>query len=231
MNAIEFAEIWKQYHKREFFFAKSDLFWAIRGISFSVKQGETVSIIGPNGAGKTTIIKLISKIIYPTKGALTVKGRVVPLITMESCLNPLLNVRENVFLLISVFGLKKQNRERAFEDIIAFSGLKEFLEMPIKKFSGGMCSRLSFSIAIHMPSDILVIDEILAVGDQEFQEKCFRKIGQFKKEGKTIIFVSHNMNDVRGVSDRAIWVDHGTIREEGATDTVVTSYLTAKEEY
>ena len=229
MNVIEFKGVWKQYHKREFFFGKSDLFWAIKDISFSIKKGETVSLIGPNAAGKTTIVKLISKITYPTKGSILVKGKVVPLITIEGCLNPFLNVQENALLLISIFGLKKQEQKKAFSKIIDFSGLKDFLEMPIKKLSGGMRSRLSFSIAVHVPSDILLIDEVLAVGDQQFQGNCFQKIDQFKKEGKTIVFISHRMDNVKRISDRVIWVDKGKVRQVGPADTVISSYLHTKQ--
>ena len=190
MNAIELKRVCKQYHKGEFFFAKSDLFWAVTNISFSIKQGETVSLIGPNGAGKTTIVKLISEITYPTEGSILIKGKVVPLISMRACLNPLLSVQENISLLTSVFELKKLERKKIFNAIVDFSGLEDFLSTPIKKLSAGMWARLSFSIAAHVPSDILLIDEVLARGDHEFQEKCFQKIIQFKREGKTIIFIS-----------------------------------------
>ena len=228
MNAIEFKRIWKQYHKREYFFAKSDLFWVIKDMSFSVRQGEAIGLIGPNGAGKSTVVRLISQITYPTEGSILVKGRVLPLIAMEGCLNPFLNARENVHLLMSVFGLKKQVRKMVSNEIIDFSGLKDFLGMPVKKFSSGMKSRLSFSIAVHVPSDILLIDEILAVGDQEFQKRCLQKLGQFKKEGKTIVFVSHKMDDVKKISDRVIWVEQGKIQQEGSANTVISSYLQVK---
>ena len=227
MSTIEFKSASKQYHKREFFFAKSDLFWAIKDVTFSVRQGETISLIGPNGAGKTTIVKLISKITYPTEGSISVRGRVVPLITMESCLNPFLNVRENTYLLMSIFGLKKRDRKKAFNEIIEFSELKDFLDMPIKKFSNGMITRLSFSIAVHVPSEILLIDEVLAVGDQQFQRKCLNKINAFKKVGKTIIFVSHDLENIKRISNRVIWLDKGRILEQGLPDRVITSYLKA----
>lgn len=225
MKAIELERVFKQYHKREFFFARSDLFWAIKGVSFCVKKGETVSLIGPNGAGKTTLIKLIAQITYPTKGAIWVKGKVVPLITMGSCLSPILNVRENAFLLLSIFGLKKQRQRKALKQIIEFSGVKDFLDMPIKKFSDGMKSRFSFSLAAHVPSDVLLIDEVLAMGDKEFQEKCLNKIEEFKKEGKTIIFVSHDLENIKKISDRVIWLDQGRIIEQGPPDRVIASYL------
>ena len=225
MSAIEFRSVSKQYHKREFFFAKSDLFWAIKDVSFSVKKGETVSLIGPNGAGKTTIVKLISDITYPTKGSVRVKDRIVPLIGMAGCLNLLLNTQENIYLLTSILGLKKQSRKKAFDEIIEFSRLKDFLDMPIKKFSSGMRSRLSFSIAVHVPSDILLIDEVLAVGDQEFQGKCLDKIDEFKKIGKTILFVSHDMESIKKISNRVIWLDKGKIIEEGLPNKVIASYL------
>ncbi len=227
MNIIEFKNVSKQYHKREFFFAKSDLFWAIQDISFSIRQGEIVSIIGPNGAGKTTIVKLISKITYPTKGAILKTGKIVPLITMEGCLHPLLNFRENAHLITSIFGLKKHSREKVLNKIIAFSGLENFLDTPIKKFSDGMKSRLSFAIAVNVPCDILLIDEVLAVGDQQFQRKCFDKINEFKKIGKTIVFVSHNLENVKRISNRVIWLDKGRIMEEGLPDKVIKLYLKA----
>jgi len=227
MKAIEFKGVCKQYHKKEFFFAKSDLFWAIKDLSFSIDKGETVSLIGPNGAGKTTIVKLISRITYPTKGSMLAGDKVVPLISMQGCLDSLLNIRENTYLLTAIFGLSKQERKKAFNQIIEFSGLGDFLDMPVKKLSSGMKSRLSFSIAVHVPSEIFLIDEVLAVGDQQFQTKCLDKIDEFKKEGKAIIFVSHDLASVKRISHRVIWLEKGRIVGQGLPDKIIPAYLQA----
>ena len=229
MNVIEFKNVWKQYHKREYFFAKSDLFWAIKDLSFAIKKGETVGLIGPNGAGKTTIVKLISEVTYPTQGSILVRGKVVPLISMGACLSPLLSIPENISLLMSIFDVEQRVRKKVSSKIIDFSGLKDFLEMPVKKLSLGMWSRLSLSVAVHVPQEILLIDEVLAMSDQEFQRELLQKIKQFGKTDKTIVFVSHNMDDVKKISDRVIWIESGKIYQQGPPDTVIAAYLKAKD--
>ena len=224
MNVIEFQRVSKRYHKKDFLLGKSDVFWGIKDVSFFIKKGETVSLIGRNGAGKSTILKLISKITYPTEGNICVQGQVVPLMRMDACLNPLLDVRENAFLLMSIFCIPRKERREIFQKILCFSGLKDFQNTPFRKLSSGMQARLAFSIAIYVPSDIILIDEVLAVGDQDFQEKCLEKIMQFKKRGKTLLFVSHNIQDIKRVSDRIIWLDKGKVRKEGSLE-VMEEYL------
>ncbi len=223
-HAIEFTNVSKQYHKKEYFFFTSDLFWALRDISFCVKKGETLGLIGANGSGKTTIMKLAAEIIYPTNGQVSANGRVVPLISIKGCLDPLLTAGENISLLLSLFKIRGGVRKQITREIIDFSGLREFLEMPAKKYSRGMWSRLSFSIGAYIPSDIVLIDEALATGDMAFQESALKKIESFKGAGKTILFASHHMEDVRRICDRAIWVDSGTLRQDGKPDDVISSY-------
>lgn len=225
MNVIEFDKVSKQYHKKEYFFGTADLFWALRDVSFSVNAGETLGIIGSNGAGKTTMMKLMAEIAYPTGGRVQVNGRVIPLISMEGCLDPLLNGHENVSLFLSFFRTPQKERRLIKDQIVEFSGLAGFMEMPLKNYSSGMWSRLSFSIAAHVPCDILLIDEVLAVGDQEFQQKCFGKIKQFQQEGKTIVFVSHDLEDVERISNRVIWLEEGRIRKEGPPHDIKRAYL------
>ncbi len=225
MKAIELKNISKRYHKREYYFSKSDFFWALKDVSFSVEKGETLGIIGPNGAGKTTLMRIISEITVPTEGELVVSGKVVPLITMEGALNLVLSARENMLLLTSALGIKRGMRKKIFQDILDFSGIADYVDMQVVKLSNGMVSRFAFSIATHVPSDILLIDEVLAVGDQEFQEKCFEKIRQFKKEGKTIIFISHDLESVKSICDRVIWLDKGKIAKEGFPEEVISEYI------
>lgn len=224
MRIIELNRIFKRYHKREYYFSKKDFFWAIKDITFSVNKGEILGMIGPNGAGKTTLMRLISGITSPTRGNIRVEGKVVPLIRMEGALNSQLSARENMLLLTAALGVKRARRKKIFQDIVEFSGISEYMDMQVAKLSSGMISRFSFSIAVSAPSDILLIDEVLTVGDQSFQRQCFAKMDEFKKEGKTIIFVSHNMEGVKNICDRVIWLDRGRIVKEGLPQEVIYEY-------
>jgi lipopolysaccharide transport system ATP-binding protein len=210
----------------DFFLGKKDLFWALKEIDFSIEKGEAVGIIGSNGAGKTTLMRLISGITFPTEGRIDIAGKVVPLITVEGALNFILSARENMFLLTTALGVtNRKRRKEIFKQIIEFSGIDEYLDMQITKLSQGMISRLAFSIAAHVPCDILLIDEVLAVGDQNFQNKCFNKIKQFKERGKTIIFISHNMDDIRNICERVIWLDKGRLIKDGKSRDITGLYL------
>jgi lipopolysaccharide transport system ATP-binding protein len=226
MKTINLNKVSKQYRKREFFFGKKDLFWVLKEVDFSIEKGEAVGIIGSNGAGKTTLMRLISGITYPTEGKINITGKVVPLITVEGALNFILSARENMFLLTTALGVtNRKRRKEIFKQIIEFSGIGEYLDMQITKLSQGMISRLAFSIAAHVPCDVLLIDEVLAVGDQNFQNKCFKKIRQFKEKGKTIIFISHNMDDIKGICERVIWLDKGRLVKDGKPEDVISLYL------
>jgi ABC-type polysaccharide/polyol phosphate transport system ATPase subunit len=227
-SIIEFQNASKQYHKKEFFFAKKDLFWALKDLSFSVASGETVGLVGPNGAGKTTVAKLIAQIVYPNQGAVSVRGKVVPIISSRGCLDGLLNGRENLSLLLSVFGLNHAEKKAISSQVVAFSGLEEFMDMPLRKYSYGMWSRLSFAIAIHVPFDVLVIDEVLAAGDIEFRRISFDKIKQLKREGKTIIFTSHNIDEMKQVADRIIWLENGRLKMDGPSEEILAAYTESR---
>jgi ABC-type polysaccharide/polyol phosphate transport system ATPase subunit len=224
-SMIELCSVSKRYHAKERLFSKADYFWALRDVSFKVNRGEALGLIGANGAGKTTIMRLISGITIPTRGEVSVNGRVVPLISMEGAVNSALTCRENIYLLCGLFGLSISQIKAEFKHIYEFAGLEKFLDMPLKHFSSGMISRLSFSIAAHIPAEIILIDEVLATGDKDFQEKCFAKMDEYKKQNKTIIFCSHHMEEVKKISVEVIWLDKGVIVKKGLADTVINEYL------
>ena len=168
-------------------------FWALKGIDLDVKQGETLGIIGRNGAGKSTFLKILSKITPPTEGEIKLRGRVASLLEVGTGFHPELTGKENIFLNGSILGLSKREIENKFDEIVEFSGVSQFLETPLKRFSSGMQLRLAFAVAAHLEPEILIIDEVLAVGDAEFQKKCLGKMGEVSRSGRTVIFVSHNM--------------------------------------
>jgi ABC-type polysaccharide/polyol phosphate transport system ATPase subunit len=225
MKNIELKKVYKKYHKKEYFFSKKDTFWAIKDVSFAVEDGQSLGLIGPNGAGKTTITRLISGITYPTKGSIEVKGRVVPLIRMEGAMNYLLTARENIDLVSAAYGAQGKLRKSIFDKIISFSGIEDSLDMLVCKLSHGMVSRLSFSIAINVPSDIVLIDEVLAVGDQAFQSKCYKEIAKIKSQNKTLLFISHNLKRVEEMCDKVIWLDKGQVVKEGNPKEVIAEYV------
>lgn len=199
--------------------------WALRKVSVEVKQGERLGIIGRNGAGKSTLLKVISRITEPTEGQVSIKGRVGSLLEVGTGFHPELTGRENIFLNGAVLGMSKGEIGRAFDRIVAFSGVEKFLDTPVKRYSSGMYVRLAFAVAAHLESEILLVDEVLAVGDSEFQRKCLGTMGSFAKEGRTVLFISHNMGAISTLCERVIWLDNGKVLLDGPAQTVVNSYL------
>jgi ABC-type polysaccharide/polyol phosphate transport system ATPase subunit len=199
--------------------------WALKDVSFAVERGKTLGIIGPNGSGKSTVLKLITRILEPTSGRIDVQGRVSALIELGTGFHPDLTARENVYLNGSLLGFSRKEMRAKFDSIVEFSELEKFIDVPIKHYSSGMHMRLGFAVAIHVDPDILLIDEILAVGDQAFQNKCLGKISELKNHGVTILFVSHDLEAVRNLCPSAIWLEDGVIQERGTTERVIDSYL------
>jgi lipopolysaccharide transport system ATP-binding protein len=193
-------------------------------MSFQVKRGESLGIIGPNGAGKSTILKLLSRITAPTEGRLTINGRLSALIEVGSGFHPELTGRENVYLSGSILGMRRSDITKKFDDIVEFAGLREFIDTPVKRYSSGMYVRLGFSIAAQLAPDILLLDEVLAVGDANFKVKCLDRIRELKESGTTIIFISHDLDSVKKLCDRALLIDHGQLRAEGDPADVINSY-------
>lgn len=200
-------------------------FWALRDVSLQINQGESVALIGPNGAGKSTALKIITRIIDPTHGMVRVRGRMSALIELGAGFHHDLTGRENIFLNGSILGFSRQEMQARFDEIVSFAGLEQFIDTELKRWSVGMVMRLGFAIATSVEPDILITDEILAVGDESFQRKCLRRIGAFRAQGGTILFVSHDMKAVRDLCERTIWLDHGVIQMDGPTGEVVDRYL------
>lgn len=196
----------------------------LRGISFQIHRGETVALIGNNGCGKSTTLKMLTKILYPNKGTVTVNGKVSSLIELGAGFHPDMSGRENIYINGSILGLKREQIDERIEDIIRFSELEEYIDNPIRTYSSGMYMRLAFSVAINVDADILLIDEILAVGDQAFQEKCINKLNDLRKAGVTVVLVSHTMGQVNAIADRCIWIDKGRVVEDGSTEKVCRHY-------
>lgn len=197
----------------------------LKGISFQVREGESVGLIGSNGCGKSTTLKLLSKIIYPNSGAIRISGRVSSLIELGAGFHPDMSGRENIFINAAIFGLSKRETENRLDRIIEFSELEEFIDNPVRTYSSGMYMRLAFAVAINVDADILLIDEILAVGDTNFQAKCFNRLNEIKASGVTILMVSHDSNTIERFCDRAIWLDCGHIVRQGSTVSVVDAYM------
>lgn len=205
---------------------KKEEFWALRGVSFSVKKGEVIGIIGPNGAGKSTLLKILSQITPPTEGEVVLRGRVGSLLEVGTGFHPELTGRENIFLNGAILGMRKQEIADKFDAIVAFAGVEKFLDTPVKHYSSGMYVRLAFSVAAHMEPDILLVDEVLAVGDAEFQKKCLGKMDEItKKEGRTILFVSHNMGAIQNLCPKTILMEGGKVKRFGPTDEIIEGYL------
>ena len=199
--------------------------WALRGVSFEIKRGEVVGIIGPNGAGKTTLLKILSRITEPTEGFAEIHGRVGSLLEVGTGFHPELTGRENIYLNGAILGMKKAEIVTKFDEIVDFAEIEKFIDTPVKYYSSGMYVRLAFAVAAHLEPEILLVDEVLAVGDASFQKKCLGKMGDIAGEGRTVLFVSHNMVAVQSLCDRAIWIREGTLAEDGQTNQVVPSYL------
>lgn len=202
-----------------------EAFWALRDVSFSVEKGQTVGIIGPNAAGKSTVLKLISRIIEPTSGEIEVNGRVSALLELGAGFHPELTGRENIFLNGSILGLSRSEIEQRMDEIIAFAELERFIDMPVRHYSSGMYMRLGFSVAVHTEPDIVLVDEVLAVGDAAFQRKCLEEFHALRQRGITVLFVSHSAETVRQLCSRAIWLDEGQIVAGGPVEPVVARYL------
>jgi lipopolysaccharide transport system ATP-binding protein len=199
--------------------------WALKDVSFEVKEGEVVGIIGRNGAGKSTLLKILSKITYPTKGYAIVRGSIGSMLEVGIGFHPELTGRENIFLYGTILGMKRKEIERKFDQIVEFSGLSDFIDTPVKYYSSGMYVRLAFATAAHLQTDILLVDEVLAVGDAEFQKRCLNKMGEVKKEGRTVLFVSHNIPAILNLCPRAILLDAGKIILDGPANYVIDKYL------
>ena len=203
---------------------KKSRFTALKNISFEVVPGETVGIIGKNGAGKSTILGLLAGVLKATSGQISVEGRLAPLLELGAGFHPELSGRENILLNGILLGMLKREVEEKIDSIIAFSELEEFIDQPIRTYSSGMLARLGFSVAVHSDPDILLVDEVLAVGDQDFQKKCIEKMIGFKENGKTIVFVSHNVEEIRRVCGRVIWIEDKKIRLIDESEKVLNEY-------
>lgn len=204
---------------------KKEVRHILKNINLEIKKGETVALIGVNGSGKSTLLKLITKIIYPTSGSIKVKGKLASLLELGAGFHPDFSGRENIYFNASIFGLTKSEIDSRLDDIIAFSELGSFIDTPVRTYSSGMYMRLAFSVAINVDADIILIDEILAVGDQRFQEKCMNKMQELKKMGKTMVFVSHSKEAVEFLCDRAVWINNGEIQKDGKTKEVLAEYI------
>src|SRR3989441_2246269 len=199
--------------------------WALRDINFKIHQGDVVGIIGRNGSGKSTLLKILSRITEPTEGRVSIRGRVSSLLEVGTGFHPELTGRENIFLNGAILGMTRAEIKRKFDEIVAFAEIEKFLDTPVKRYSSGMYVRLAFAVAAHLEPEILLVDEVLAVGDAVFQKKCLGKMGDVAKEGRTVLFVSHNMTAVKSLCRRAIWLDEGQIIQSGETALVVNNYL------
>jgi lipopolysaccharide transport system ATP-binding protein len=206
-------------------------FFALKDVSFEVKQGDRVGIIGRNGAGKSTLLKILSRITEPTKGRVEITGRVASLLEVGTGFHPELTGRENIFLNGAILGMSKWEIKKKFDEIVAFAEIEKFLDTPVKRYSSGMYVRLAFAVAAHLEPEILIVDEVLAVGDAQFQKKCLGKMNDIGKEGRTILFVSHNMGAIRRLCPRVIWLDKGCVRDIGPVERVTDQYLSSGFEY
>ena len=236
-NAIEVRNMTKyfkvEYDKahtlkeRLLSFGKSnrEVHTVLKNINLDIKKGETVCLIGTNGSGKSTLLKLMTKIIYPNEGTIETHGKLTSLLELGAGFHQDFTGRENIYFNAAVFGLTKAEIEKRVDDIIEFSELGEFIDNPVRTYSSGMYMRLAFSVAINVDADILLIDEILSVGDEHFQNKCFKKMLELKKQGKTMVFVTHSMESVKRLCDRTIWLYNGKIRMDGDTKEVVEEYV------
>ena len=197
----------------------------LKDVSLTIKKGEAVALIGVNGSGKSTLLKLMTKIIYPNKGRITTNGKLTSLLELGAGFHPDFSGRENIYFNASIFGLTKKEINERLDNIIEFSELEHFIDNPVRTYSSGMYMRLAFSVAINVDADILLIDEILSVGDEHFQNKCFNKMLELKNEGKTMVFVTHSMDSVKKLCDRTIWLKDGKIKMDGNTNDVVEKYI------
>jgi ABC-2 type transport system ATP-binding protein/lipopolysaccharide transport system ATP-binding protein len=210
-------------HGRE----RKEEMWSVRDITLSIEQGDAIGIIGRNGAGKTTLLRIVTRITEPTSGVCRTRGRVGSLLEVGTGFHPDLTGRENVYLNGAILGMPKREVRRRFDEIIDFAGVERFVDTPVKRYSSGMYLRLAFAVAAHLDADIMVVDEVLAVGDAEFQAKCLGKMAEIEGSGRTVLFVSHNLDAVIRLCPHSVWLDAGSVRAVGATATVVEAYLNA----
>lgn len=235
-NVIEVKNVWKKfkiYHDKPHTLKDKVLFWnrnkyevrwVLEDISFEVKKGESIGIIGKNGSGKSTLLKLLTKIIYPNKGSINMKGQVAGLLELGAGFHPDLSGRDNIYINASIFGLSKKEIDKVFQTIIDFAELQDFIDNPVRTYSSGMYMRLAFAVAINIHADILLIDEILAVGDISFQEKCLNKLKEIKKSGVSIVIVSHSLEQIERFCDKSIWIHSGQIAALGKCEVVHKKY-------
>lgn len=202
----------KNFGKKKIQTGEKEEFWAIKDVSFDIKQGDKVGIIGRNGAGKSTLLKLLSRITEPTTGSIAVNGRVASLLEVGTGFHPELTGRENIYLNGAILGMGRQEIKKKFDEIVEFSEVEKFLDTPVKRYSSGMYVRLAFSVAAHMEPEILIVDEVLAVGDSQFQKKCLGKMGDVSKQGRTVLFVSHNMGAIQQLCDKGILLEKGKVK-------------------
>jgi len=234
--AISCNEVWKNYriyHQRSHTLKEKVLsrrnvyeeFWALKGIDLEIAEGSTFGIVGPNGSGKSTLLKTIARILTPNKGSVQVNGTMATLLELGTGFHPELTGRENVFLGGSLLGHSHRDVETRYDGIVEFAELENFMDMPVKNYSSGMYARLAFSVAISVDPDILVIDEVLSVGDESFQMRCYERIAELRNQGRTIVLVSHSLDSIRSLCGEAVWLDDGVIRETGKAHDVVAAYL------
>ena len=203
----------------------SDIVWSLKDLNFEIKEGDAVGIIGRNGAGKSTLLKLLSRVTSPTSGRIKIKGRVASLLEVGTGFHPELSGRENIYLNGAILGMRKKEIDRKLDEIIDFSGVERYIDTPVKRYSSGMYVRLAFAVAAHLESEILIVDEVLAVGDAEFQKKCLGKMGEVSKgEGRTVLFVSHNMNAVASLCSQGVYLNNGEIQYTGITNEAIKEY-------
>lgn len=239
MNAIEIRNMYKDFklvYDKPTTLKERICFWkttkvqkrqVLKNINLDIKKGETVALIGTNGSGKSTLLKLMTKILYPNKGTLETHGKLTSLLELGAGFHPDFTGRENIYFNAAIFGLTRQEIDKRIDEIIEFSELGDFIDNPVRTYSSGMYMRLAFSVAINVDADILLIDEILSVGDEHFQNKCFNKMLELKAQGKTMVFVTHSMESVKKLCDRAIWLCNGKIKMDGDTNKVVDEYIKA----
>lgn len=204
----------------------SDVVWSLKDINFEIEQGDAVGIIGRNGAGKSTLLKILSRVTSPTAGSVKIKGRIASLLEVGTGFHPELTGRENIYLNGAILGMRKKEITHKFDEIVAFAGVERYIDTPVKRYSSGMYVRLAFAVAAHLESEILIVDEVLAVGDAEFQKKCIGKIGDVSKgEGRTVLFVSHNMAAIKAICNIAMLLNNGVVENTGSTSHVIDLYL------
>lgn len=220
-----FLAPFKRYKRLSGKVDESELFWALKDINFNLKQGEVVGVIGKNGAGKSTLLKVLSRITTPTEGAVTIKGNVASLLEVGTGFHPELTGRENIYLNGAILGMKRKEISEKFNDIVEFADIEKFVDTPVKRYSSGMYVRLAFSIAAHLDPDILIVDEVLAVGDVKFQKKCLGKLKDVATSGRTVLFVSHNMEAVQNLCTKCIFLENGGVKRIGPTKEIIADYM------